>query len=83
MIARFLVHILPLLLPFMLYGSYIWILKKREKEHPEWREAPWFWLIASGLVLMIASFVIYALVADQPAGTPYQPARIEQGRIVH
>ena len=55
--SRLIVHLLPLLLPFLLYGLYIWHVKRSGKDGPE--ATPWFWLAAIGLVLMILSFVVY------------------------
>ena len=49
--SRLIVHLLPLLLPFLLYGLYIWHVKRSGKDGPE--ATPWFWLAAVGLVLTV------------------------------
>ena len=77
--SRLIVHLLPLLLPFVLYGLYIWHVKRSGKDGPE--VTPWFWLAAIGLVLMILSFLLYGVFFDNPLGD-YAPARFEDGRIV-
>ncbi|MCW0236618.1 MAG: DUF6111 family protein [Ferrovibrio sp.] len=77
--SRLIVHLLPLLLPFALYGLYIWHVKRSGKDGPE--VTPWFWLAAIGLVLMILSFLVYGVFFEPPPGD-YAPARFEDGRIV-
>lgn len=77
--SRLIVHLLPLVLPFLLYGLYIWHVKRSGKDGPE--VTPWFWLAAIGLVLMIVSFVVYGAFFGEDLGD-YAPARFENGRIV-
>ncbi|WP_341895840.1 hypothetical protein [Ferrovibrio terrae] len=77
--SRLIVHLLPLILPFLLYGLYIWHVKRSGKDGPE--ATPWFWLAAVGLVLMTLSFLGYDLVFGGQTGD-YAPARFENGRIV-
>lgn len=77
--SRIIVHLLPLLLPFLLYGLYIWHVKRSGKDGPE--ATPWFWLAAIGLLLVILSFFIWGLFFEENLGD-YVPARIENGRIV-
>lgn len=77
--SRIIVHVLPLLMPFLLYGLYIWHVKRIGKDGPE--ATPWFWLAAIGLVLMILSFVVWGAFFDEALG-PYAPARFEDGRVV-
>ncbi|HEX6958259.1 MAG TPA: DUF6111 family protein [Ferrovibrio sp.] len=77
--SRLLLNLLPLLLPFILYGLYLWHVKRSGKDGPE--ATPWFWLAASGLVLAIVSFIIWGVFFEQQLGD-YAPARFEDGRIV-
>lgn len=77
--SRLIVHLLPLILPFLLYGLYIWHVKRSGKDGPE--ATPWFWLAAIGLILMILSFVVYGAFFEDTTGD-YAPARFEDGRIV-
>lgn len=77
--SRLIVHLLPLILPFLLYGLYIWHVKRSGKDGPE--VTPWFWLAAIGLVLTILSFVVYGAFFGDVTGD-YAPARFEDGRIV-
>jgi heme A synthase len=78
-VSRIIVHLLPFLLPFLLYGLYIWHAKRSGREGPE--AAPWFWLAAIGLLLVILGFVVWGGYFGESVG-PYAPARFEDGRIV-
>lgn len=77
--SRLIVHLLPLFLPFLLYGLYIWHVKRSGKDGPE--ATPWFWLAAIGLVLAIAGFIAGDLIFGGTVGD-YAPARFEDGRVV-
>lgn len=77
--SRLIVHLLPLFLPFLLYGLYIWHVKRSGKDGPE--ATPWFWLAAIGMVLTILSFVVYGAFFGESLGD-YAPARFEDGKIV-
>ena len=70
----FLHYVLPLVAPFVIYG--IWLAWARRKAWtagasaaPEWRDAPWTWLIIAGLCLAIAGFIALALTLGDPAGS--------------
>ncbi len=61
-------YILPIALPFIVYG--IWLALARRKAQsasaagaaaPGLRDAPWTWLLIAGLGLMIAGLVTLAL----------------------
>lgn len=77
--SRIIVHLLPFLLPFLLYGLYIWHAKRSGEDSPE--ATPWFWLAAMGLLLVILGFVIWGAFFGESLGD-YAPARFEGGRIV-
>ena len=77
--SRIIVHLLPFLLPFLLYGLYLWHAKRSGKDGPE--ATPWFWLAVVGLVLAVLGFVVYGAFFEEDLG-PYAPARFEDGRIV-
>lgn len=77
--SRIIVHLLPFLLPFLLYGLYIWHVKRSGKDGPE--AAPWFWLAGVGLILVILGFVVWGGFLGEDIGD-YTPARFENGRIV-
>jgi hypothetical protein len=82
MLRQVLLHLLPFLLPFAAYVAYVIAMKKMEEKGGMWADAPWFWLCASGLSLVIVSLVATALLGGEPREADYEPARIENGRIV-
>lgn len=77
--SRFLLHAAVLLLPFLLYGVYLWRVKRSGRDGPA--VTPWFWLVLSGLILMGVSFGVVSLMGEHGGGT-YVPARMQDGRIV-
>lgn len=76
--GRVLIHGFLLILPFLLYGLYLWQVKRSGKDGPE--ATPWFWLSMTGLILLIGSFVAYGLTGEH-GGSSYTPARWQDGVI--
>lgn len=76
--GRILIHGLLLILPFLLYGLYLWQVKRAGREGPE--TTPWFWLSVIGMLLLIASFAYYGFMHDDGASS-YTPARWQGGAI--
>lgn len=82
MLRQVLLHLLPFLLPFAAYVAYVVAMKKMEEKGGLWADAPWFWLCASGLSLVIVSLVAAALLSGEPRDAGYRPSRVEDGRVV-
>jgi len=78
--SRVLLNLIPLLLPFAVYGLYLVALKRAERHG--WSDTPWAWLFASGLVLMILCFVIVGLNTGAPKDKQYVPPHLQDGKIV-
>ncbi|MGF1560673.1 MAG: DUF6111 family protein [Geminicoccaceae bacterium] len=78
---RFFFHfILPLLLPTLIYVSYVYL---RGKQGPEWvREGPWLWLALAGVVLMVVGLLAWGMTGGVPPGMDYLPAQFQEGTIV-
>ncbi len=81
MLGRIAFDVLLFLLPFALYGLYIWYAQRRLEHDPKWRDAPLAWLSIAGLALVMLSFVAWRALEPVTKGE-YVPARIEDGRIV-
>lgn len=82
MIRNLLFHVLPFLLPFVIYGVYLLLARRAERQGVDLRHAPWYWLTAVGLLLCIASFFGLALIESGGDAGSYVPARLVDGEIV-
>jgi heme A synthase len=77
--SRIILELLPLALPFALYGLYIWQLRRRGQRGP--LITPWFWLAAIGMTLVIATMIVGGLIFGEQPGH-YVPATYQNGKIV-
>ncbi len=80
-------YLLPIALPFIVYG--VWLLLARRKARlagaggaPEWHDVPWTWLLIASALLVAASFVVVALMDGSPPGGTYVPPQYIEGEIV-
>jgi hypothetical protein len=80
MIRRFLYELLLFLLPFALYAAYLRVSRGENLEFS--RKHPWPMLFASGLVLVVASFLYLGFVEDAGQRGTYVPPHVENGRVV-
>jgi amino acid transporter len=68
------------LVPFLLFALYVWIFRKRlQLPRPD---TPWFWLTASGLVLVILSFLYAGFTEGEPTTGVYVAPQYVNGKIV-
>lgn len=82
MIRKLLVTVLPFLLPFAGYAVYVVLSRRAAARGRRWEDAPWYWLVSAGLACVIISLGALALTSGAPPGSTYQPARLEDGKIV-
>lgn len=73
---------IPFLLPFALYAFWLAALKRSGRHAARARPYPWIGLSAIGLSLAFAVLVITSNLDTMDRGERYQPARMENGRIV-
>lgn len=77
--------VVPLLLPTALYLLYVAAARRRAAAAPGqpgwWREVPWTWLAISGTLLVVLSLFAASLFGGAKPGTPYEPARLENGVV--
>ena len=82
MIRKLLTVVLPLILPFLIYGIYLVLAQRKarlagEGKLPRWQDAPWTWIILSGAVLLAATLVALRIYSGGEPGTKVEPPRFE------
>ncbi len=78
--SKLLFMVLPMLLPFVLYGIYRWGAARRARRGLS--EVPWIMLFAASIVLVIIGLATLRYLSGYEPGLNYAPARLENGRIV-
>ena len=82
MVPKLLIHLLPFLLPFAVFAIYVLIARSSQHRGEAFREGPWYWLTALGMVLSIASLLTIGLLEPASTEGSYVPARIVDGEVV-
>lgn len=82
MIRKLLTVVLPLVLPFLIYGIYLLLAQRKarlagEGKLPRWQDAPWTWIIFAGAVLLAATLMTVRLTGGIEPGTKVEPPRFE------
>lgn len=80
MLRVVLLELVMFLLPFFIYGIYVyWFRQAEPGEGGIWADAPLAWLAVAGIVLMlIAITLLIQFTGDRPGGV-YVPPRFEDG----
>lgn len=82
MIRIVLINVLLLLFPVLLYFSYVY-LRHRDRPNEEiLGNAPIFWLLAFGAVLMLGSLIFFGKWEGGAPGKQYVPPVYRDGVIV-
>jgi len=68
--------------PFVAYAIYLFVTKSGVLARSSWPPKVLASLAIAAMVLMIGSFVIMAHFSGAPPGSTYEPARMEDGRLV-
>jgi hypothetical protein len=80
--TRIVFHALLALLPFGAYALWLHFTKRGWRAPERWRGVPLVWLVASAVVLTLASFVALALTTGGSPKALYVPAHMENGVFV-
>ena len=70
------------LIPFAVYAAFLLATRAHLFDKTSWPLPVIGWLSAAALVLIIASFAVFAHFSGSPPGSTYVPAHIENGRLV-
>lgn len=90
MIRILFTYVLPLVLPSIIYFLWMgWVRRKVETakragedvEHLEIK-TPWIRLVLAGVLLMAIGLAIIATVGGAPAGSKYQPPRLDGDKVI-
>ena len=72
--------VLPLILPTVLYISYLWVLRPRQGVN--FPEMPWIWLGGAGVLLLAVTFLALTLLGGADPSERYLPPKVVNGQIV-
>ena len=82
MIRPLATEIVLFLMPFVLYGVFLWATKAGVMHPDSWPLSRIAWLVIAALGLMLGSFIYFANYSGAPVGTTYVPAHMENGKFV-
>jgi hypothetical protein len=75
-------EVILFLMPFVLYGVFLWATKAGVMHPDSWPISRIAWLVMAALALMVGSFIYFANYSGAPPGATYVPAHIEDGKFV-
>jgi hypothetical protein len=86
MVRVFLTYLVPFLLPLTGYAAWIWYRARHAEKHggdaPRFEQGPWPLMLFLGAVLSLAVLGVGALTSGGKPGEVYEPAHLENGKIV-
>lgn len=82
MIRPVFTEIVLFLAPFAVYAVYLFASRAAVFDRASWSPRALAYLLGTALLLMIASFVLFAEFSGAPPGSTYEPAHIEDGKFV-
>ena len=86
--SRKLLYILPIVVPFLLYGLYaLWAKRKARAAGADgaegvWNDTPWTWLGSAAVLLFIITLSATALLTGDSTEGTYVPPHVVDGKIV-
>lgn len=76
-------NLILLLLPSVLYFTYIYLTaKKGASRQTAINDAPFVWLFAAGVALALGVLALFATTSGSKPGDVYQPPTFRDGQIV-
>ena len=82
MLKKLLTVVLPIALPFLIYGVYLLLARRRARlagqgDLPGWQKAPWHWLSLAAVLLLAAGLITVREMGGTAPGEPIEPTRLE------
>ncbi len=82
MLRLILFDIAMFLLPFLLFGAYVYATRAAgEDAAAVWQSMPWGWLVVAGVVTMVVGLGLLITFGTTPPGGTYHPPHMENGVI--
>ena len=87
MLRKLLLVVLPLVLPFLIYGLYVVIARYRARMAgagapvPSWQDAPWGWIAGFGVLLMLVGLITMRVTTGIEPGRTIEPQRVIDGEV--
>lgn len=82
MIRPILIEVALFLIPFVAYAVFVWATRSEAFESEAWSMRAVGWLTFAAGVLIIGSFIVMAQFGGAPPYSTYEPAHMENGRLV-
>jgi hypothetical protein len=78
MLRKLLFVVLPLALPFIIYGSYLLLARRKARRMAEgrpadWQDAPWGWILGASILLTVAALGYYRETSGVDREAPFLP----------
>ena len=70
------------LTPFAAYAVFLWATRAGVVHPPSWSPPILGWLTIAALGLMVGSFLVIAQFSGSPPRSTYEPAHLDDGRLV-
>ena len=77
-----LIELLLFIAPFAIYAIALFATQRDARDREHWHPRAVLSLAIVGLILMIAGLVFFAHYGGAPPGSVYEPARMEDGKLV-
>jgi hypothetical protein len=86
MIRTLLMVLLPLSLPFLIYGVYLALVRRKarlagEGKLPRWQNAPWHLILFLGALLVLGGLLYYRETTGIPPGVKIEKSRVIDGEV--
>jgi hypothetical protein len=87
MLRKLLTVVLPLMLPTLIYMTYMMVGRRKAAASGAapvrwWDGAPWTWLITGGVLLAAVVLVTVALTGGFDTSGAYHPAHLIDGKVI-